>query len=271
MPRRGVYNWTGPVVKGLEEGVPYEVFYFDPVRGGRHAAGTVVNVGPLTQPFEGHSGALVLADGFADAAAATWRDYGTPTRREGGRLVGGKGMLTVVEGLTERDLMVAVEGRSDAEVGVVLRFQDPDRYLVALYSPLLKCIYLHDRQQGAWGAPLGRVEVPEIGPRVRLYAAAWGDYAAMVLSDGERTYLTPPVQVQNNDPGQVGLWMYQIGDRQEYDDFAVSRTAFAPPPGMADGAWPCFGDYRAPNVPCPQDWVLVMQRAGRRIAPPREQ
>ena len=41
-PKRGIYDWNGPVVKGLETNVPYAAFYFDPVRGTRSDLGPVV-------------------------------------------------------------------------------------------------------------------------------------------------------------------------------------------------------------------------------------
>jgi hypothetical protein len=40
-PKRGIYNWKGTVVKGLEPDKTYSAFYFDPVTGRRFAQGTV--------------------------------------------------------------------------------------------------------------------------------------------------------------------------------------------------------------------------------------
>ena len=84
------------------------------------------------------------------------------------------------------------------------------------------------------------------------------------MTDGKRTFSTPTVKVQNPAPGTTGVWLFLIGDRQEYGAFVVSRAQFAPSamasaePGTAM-AW--SGEYRTPNVPSPQDWVLVvMQR-----------
>jgi len=263
LPRRGVYNWTGPRVLGLEPEVIYHAFYADPARGRRFDLGCVVNPGAIPEPFTGHTEPLVFADPFGEADPEAWRDYGTPTQRRGGRLVGGKGMVTIVETLDEGDAMASAEANSDAEAGIILRFHSPEHYLVALYTPSLRAIYLHDRKDGAWGDQLGRVEVPEVGPRIRLTAAACGEYAAMVLTDGERTFRTPAVRVRNLTPGKVGLWLYQIGEQQEYGAFELSRTRFTPPATVtvepaAAMAW--SGDYRAPSVPSPQDWVLVMER-----------
>jgi hypothetical protein len=259
-PRRGIYNWAGTVVKRVERDVPYHAFYFDPVRGRRHDAGSFIHAGPPKKPFEDLAQPLLARDDFARANGAGWKDHGTPSTRRNGRLVGSKGMVTVLESVDQADVMTSVEASSNAEAGVLLRFHDPDHYLVALYSPLLKAIYIHDRRQGSYGEPLGKVDVPEIGPRFRLLAAASGDRAALVLTDGARTYATPVVRVTNVKPGKTGVWFFRIGERQEFGNFQVSRTAFAPEVARAAIQPIASDEYHAPPVPSPQDWVLVLER-----------
>jgi hypothetical protein len=178
-------------------------------------------------------------------------------------LVGGKGMVTVAEKISELDLMASVDANSDAEAGIILRFHDADNYLVALYSPLLKAIFLHDRKNGQWGEMLGRVDVPEVGPKIHLLAAACGESAALVLTDGKKTYHTATVKVGNVKKGKTGLWLFQIGERQEFGRFAVSATPFDPPKGPVEAKSPGVirtDEYHAPNLPSPQDWVLVLER-----------
>lgn len=275
LPRRNVYDWTGPVVLELERDVPYRAFYFNPTDAKRYDQGTVINVGPPPRPFEGHAGPLLFEDRFEGPDASAWEDVGTPTVREGGRLVAGKGMASVVARLHEADAMASAAADSDAEAGIILRFHDADNYVVGLYSPSLRKLFIHDRKDGRWGPNLGEVPVPEIGPRIRLAAAVCGKYAALVLTDGEKTHWTPIVEVANRTAGKAGLWLYQIGDRQEFDDFAVSRTRFAPaereapkraPPSPSEGhgaeVTRLHTDrYAAPRLPSPQDWVLVLERA----------
>ena len=41
LPRRGVYNWNGPLVKNLEPDVTWHAYYFDPATGRRFDQGTV--------------------------------------------------------------------------------------------------------------------------------------------------------------------------------------------------------------------------------------
>ena len=262
-PRRGIYNWDGTVVKRLERDAPYHVFYFDPATGRRFDQGTVMYAGPTPPPFAGHTTPLLFEDTFDNADTTSWKDYGTPTRRGNSRLVGGKGMATVVEKRSEADLMASADANSEAEAGIILRFHDADNYLVALYSPLLKSIFLHDRKNGQWGDKLGSVDVLAIGPKIHLLAAACGEFAALVLTDGQRTYTTPVVKVGNTTTGKTGLWFFQVGERQEFGRFAVSATPFDPPKGPVEARLPGVirtAEYHAPNLPSPQDWVLVLER-----------
>jgi hypothetical protein len=205
---------------------------------------------------------VIFADKFDGSDASAWKDYGTPTQRKDGHLVGGKGMVAILEKFNETNLMVSVDARSDAEAGIILRFHDFDHYLVALYTPMLKAIYIHDRKNGAWGEPLGEIAVPEIGPKIHLTAAACGEYAAVVLTDGKKTYATPSVKVTNVTRGKAGLWLFQIGERQEFDNVELSQTPFVPTKLEAAGKVHrvASDEFRAPNVPSPQDWVLVLQR-----------
>lgn len=263
-PRRTVYNWSGTTVKQIERDVPYHAFYFNPWNGNRHDLGTFVNAGPGRRPFEGHTMPLLSSNRFDGTDSSVWKDHGTPTTRSEGRLVGGKGTVTVLETINEADLMASVQARNDAEAGIILRFHDPGHYLVALYTPSLKAIYLHDRKNGEWGEPLGKVNVPDIGPNIQLTAAACGEYAAMILTDGTNTFYTPIVKVANTTPGKAGLWLFQIGEKQEFSRFEVSRARFVPEKNAAgnQGHRMIPSDtYQTAAVPSPQDWVLVLQRA----------
>ena len=41
MPRRNIYNWSGPVVKNLDPSVNWQVFYFDPATGRKFDQGII--------------------------------------------------------------------------------------------------------------------------------------------------------------------------------------------------------------------------------------
>lgn len=265
-PRRNVYDWNGPVVKQIERDVPYHAFYVNPTDGKKYDLETFVRSGPLPRAF-GEIGAnnhspLLFEDRFDGGNTTAWRDYGSTSHRENGKLIGSKQMVTVVEKVRETDVMAGADANSDAEAGIILRFHDRENYIVALYSPLFKTIFIHDRRNGQWGANLGEVPVPEIGPKIQITAAASGDYAAMSLTDGMRTYNAPVVKVSNTTAGKAGVWLFQIGNRQEFGNFRISKAHFDPPKlPTRRTIW--NEEYKAPALPSPQDWVLVMEPVKR--------
>jgi len=262
------YQWGSAVVRGLEAHAAYHAYYADPVSGKRYELGTMVEP-TVDAPF--------LKDSFQTNSG--WKDYGSPSERRSGTLLGTKGMVTVLPSVTERDAQISVGARSDAEAGIILRFQDPSHYVVALYSPSLHAIYFHDRRNSEWGSPLGQINIPALGPHIRLTVTAVGEYAALTISDGTQTFSTPTVQLSNNTPGPIGLWHYQIGDSQDFDSFQISKARLDPiKPGPVEnpleihdnpGVVPGFvvpkvtfildHTYHPPRLPAPQDWLLVLE------------
>jgi hypothetical protein len=97
---------------------------------------------------------------------------------------------------------------------------------------------------------------------ISTLGVACDDYSAMVITDGIKTYSTPSVKVSNDSSGRVGLWLFQVGERQEYDNFELSQTPFVPSKLEVTRNMHRMGpdEFRAPNVPSPQDWVLVLER-----------
>ena len=95
--------------------------------------------------------------------------------------------------------------------------------------------------------------------------ASWKTtYGGTDWADGTKTYYTPTVKVSNLAGGPVGLWLYQIGDRQEFSNFELSRAQFVPiqRESTKQGHALLWADeYKAPALPSPQDWVLVLERA----------
>jgi hypothetical protein len=277
-PRRNIYNWKGTVVKQLESDVEYKVFYFDPATGRRFDKGTTKGLtkagtsSGLVANFDGHKKPLLFADSFGGSAvgieakgdASAWKDYGTPTQRKDGKLTGGKDLLSLVEKVSGKDQMVTVDAKSSAEAGVVLRFQNANNYVVAFYSPQFKGITIHDRRNGKRGETLGMIKTPGIGADIRLTAAVTGEYAALLVSDGKKSWRTPAVKVSNTKAGKSGLWFYQIGEQQNFDNFKVSATTFTPKPAGETGK-AFLVDYRAPDLPSPQDWILVLERSDKPV------
>jgi hypothetical protein len=96
-----------------------------------------------------------------------------------------------------------------------------------------------------------------------LTAAVHGEYAAMIISDGSETWYTPTVKVSNVTSGKPGLWLYQVGDHQEFRNFELSKADFKPqisPVAARVQTILTTDEYHAPALPSPQDWVLVLER-----------
>lgn len=263
-PRRNVYNWNGTLVKNIELDVPYHSFYFNPTNGKRYDNGTFISAGAPAKLIKGHTKPLLFEDRFEGVDALAWKDYGTASQRKDGRLVGGMNMTTIYEKVNETDLMASVDANSDAEAGIILRFHDADNYVVGIYSPSLKEIFFHDRKNGQWGDRLGAMNVAGIGPKIHLAAAACGDYSTLTVTDGKNSWNTPAVKLGNVTSGKAGVWHFQVGDRQEFGNFELSGTPFTP--GKIDNNREMAesvinsSEYRAPRLPSPQDWVLVLER-----------
>ena len=262
-PRRTIYNWKGAVVRGVETDVNYTAYYFDPATGRRFDAGEVKVFTNNLNELQGHTQPLLYEDDFDRVAVgfkpkgnvAEWRDYGTPTLRENGVLVGGKGMLTILESVEKKDVVVScAKVKSDAEAGLVMRFQDADNYIVALYSPGWKNrVFLYDRQIGEYGSAIGSIDVGDIGEEFTMTAAISGEYATIIISDGTRTWRTPPAKINNTKQGKTGLLVNRIGEKQEFGKFEVSAMG-------SDDAKDGTGLFLAPDLPSPQDWVLVLEK-----------
>ncbi len=278
-PNRSTYDWTGPRIKHLEEGIAYEAFYFDPATSRRFDLGTIKRVADHPCPFDVHTGEVILEDQLEQPVG--WEDLGKPSEHRevpsGVATEKGEGWrawqtnrVSVHAETREKDVMVSVEAGSHAETGIVIRFQDLENYVVGLSNPTLKAIYFLERRNGSvmpfftYRIPhLGIVDVPETGVSFTLTAAACGDYVAMRLDDGGRSVHTPPVKIQNLHSGQLGVWRSDIGEPQHYRKFKVSKSPFdTPPEDVKEKGVHLIrsGEDTAPSIPSPQDWVLVLAR-----------
>jgi hypothetical protein len=275
---RSVYDWTGPRVRVLEEGSVYKAYYFDPVTGRRFDQGIFRKAADHAVPFAGHTQPLLLADETGEGEAWELLGKATRSRRVSVGVATDKGeesacpinRVSVHQSINRKDVMVSVEAGSQAEAGIVLRFQDLRNHLLALYSPELKAIFFFQRRGGSvtefftYRIPhWGMVDVPEVGERFTLTAAVCGEYVAMTLDDGQRRYHTPPVKVTNCLEGRIGLWRGAVELPQEYRNLRVSETPFPmPQPDVVQPGVQLMrsGEDVGPSVPSPQDWVLVLER-----------
>jgi hypothetical protein len=155
--------------------------------------------------------------------------------------------------------------------------QDKGDCLLAIYSPEMKGIWIHERQNGEYGRRLGFVAVPAIGPKFRMTAEAHGAMASLTLTDGERIYRTLPVKLTQARTGGAGVWTEPLaceagafgachsdtGKRaktaeQVFDNFVIEgirgNRVDANDNIVIRNAW------RAPLLPVSHDWVLVLER-----------
>lgn len=264
-PKRNIYDWNGPVVRGVETDVDYTAYYFDPATGRRFDAGEVKVFTNNLNEFQGHTQPLLYEDDFdrvavgfqAKGNATNWKDYGTISLRENGVLVGKKDLLTILENVEVKNVVVSCDKvRNDAEAGIILRFKDADNYIVALYRPIpgwKKQVFFLERKNGEYSSPLGMIEVADIDEEFKMTAAVSSEYATLIVSDGTREWRVPPVKISNVKEGKTGLYLHQFGEKQEFGRFEVS--------GMnSDVTQEGTGLYLAPDIPSPQDWVLVMEK-----------
>jgi hypothetical protein len=135
--------------------------------------------------------------------------------RDGRFRITGKTMATA-EGLNAKEVQVAVDAQSDGEAGIVLRFRDPDNFLLAICAN--RSIYFHEVVKGDYGPMLARIPVEDLGPKIHLAAKVKDTEATLTVSDGRKS-LTTRHQVKHClEAGRVGLFQNQT-PRQEFDNF----------------------------------------------------
>ncbi len=271
-PCFSLFCGTPPTVLGLEEGVRYRAYYWEPTLGVKF------DLGVIERP---HPGDVLMSDKFENGDRSEWTDYGDKSSREAGHLSANKALLSMVKGVTEQNLVASVTAHSDADAEIVLRFHDPDNYLAAVYSPKTQTVYLIDREKGTDGPPLGSMQVAKLGSEFRLSAEVRGKWAVVSADDGHETYTSQIVPVTDATAGGVGL--KSEGGSQEFANFEVRKSAELVKDeqlerklydahgvyrGELKGAgWDDFGKekvilldaYRPNQLPMPQDWILVLE------------
>jgi hypothetical protein len=128
------------------------------------------------------------------------------------------GAVAVRENLKVKDVTVSVEAQNKGQGGILLRYQDRDTYLVALYAAPDHSIMFYEVSGGLWGPhwgePLAAKKVPNLGDKVKLEAKVQGSSATFTISDGAQSASTTHTLQKINDAGTVGLIHY-AGDRPQ--------------------------------------------------------
>lgn len=262
-----VYKPIGPLVVNLENDVTYRAAYFDPATGRKYELGKLVR--PALKQ--------ICEDSFSTDLGSDWTVARGKAHAQDGTMAAQGQLWALRKDVNEADVLVTAKAGSDAEAGVLLRYRDPDNTILAVYSPTAKGIWFHDVQNGDFGPRLGFMEVPEIGPNVELVAETHGSSASLTITDGQHTFRTSPVVFSNNRAGSVGLWSQPMvceggisgggchllqdnaGDtKQSFSDFHASSITGIPVDANLNLV--VLNDWRAPNLPISQDWVLVLER-----------
>jgi len=263
------YDPLGPLVTNIENGVTYHASYVDPISGEKHKLGTLVR--PRTS--------VLFEDSFDGGRKPEWTDLGEKTTVQTGEVLADKSTWMILNGVKESDVIVSVESGSNAETGLILRAQNAENCLVAVYSPVMKGVWIHERRQGDYGPRMGFTAVPEVGSKIQLVGEVHGTVASLTISDGKHIYRTAPVKVASTRAGSVGLWAERLeckegragacrtatGDRahlgQHFDNFRVQVIEQIPVEASENIV--ILNAWRAPLLPVSQDWVLLLERQPR--------
>ena len=273
-----------PTVFGLERGVRYRAFYWEP------SLGVKIDLGCVECPA---TGALILEDRFNAGRELTWIERGSPSKRHNGRLLMSGDSRLVLDNVRETDLVVAVDARADAGAGLILRYQDDDNYVAAVYCASQRNIQIIERKNAVAGRPLGITATTALGADIRISAEVRNEMAAMSITDGQSTYATPIVRLGQVQVGSVGLMHCAEAAAQSFANFELRRSptlvhdhhlekdlydarglyrgrlagpAFDHHP--ARSGWDNYGRnkhillgaYRPERLPFQGDWVLVMEK-----------
>jgi hypothetical protein len=189
-----------PTISGLELGVRYHAYYWEP------SSGMKVDLGTVERPMPG---GLI----YDSRSAQTHKDL---------RALGRK--LAVVDGVDEANLVATVEIPSDADVSLLLRVKNMDNFLAATYSGKERALYLMEHKQGVSGPPLGRVSVSADEGIFRLSAEARKEKAIASIEIAGKTISTPIVTIANTGAGSAGLMHDGDADLQNFVDFELRHS-----------------------------------------------
>jgi hypothetical protein len=264
---------AAPTVLGLESGVRYRAYFWEPTLGIKIDLGSVERPAP---------GSIFRTSKFDESDKPNWIQVGTKTLFSDGRMSASGYSVVIANGVNETDLVASVDGRRDANAGLVFRYHDVDNYLAAVYSPKEKSVYLVERKKGVDGHPLSITPATAIGPNFRLSAEVRGKWAAVSISDGEHTVTSSIVLISNTTAGGAGLRHEDDGIQQSFANFELRKSPALVTDGHletkvydAKGGYrgdlkgPGWDDlatekiilldaYRPVRLPMSQDWVLVL-------------
>lgn len=266
---------TAPTVLGLETGVQYRALYWEPMLGIK------IDLGNVERP---PSGSLIPTGRFGTGDNSNWSNSGTDIRFDSGAMSSPGRSLTTFNGVSQADLVASVDAKSTSNAALVLRYHDRDNYIAAEYSRNAKTIYLVEHKKGADGVILGNTPASAIGAAIHLSAEVRGKWAEVSVSDGAHTYTSSIVPITDTTAGSAGLLHDDDGNEQRFTHFELRNSPPLPADGPIDrkiydaqgkyrgelkgrgwdDLWAdkiiLLDSYRPPQLPIPQDWVLILNR-----------
>jgi hypothetical protein len=278
MPNFGTWRRTPPTILGLEPGVKYHAFLWEP------SLGTLVDLGAVERPPPGE---LIFNDQLITSDSSNWMDerlVGTVTTEAS--KTPSLEVASIRRNFNETNIVASVAMRHDSFAALLLRYHDRANYVMAVYSPQKKSVYLSEHKNGADNGAMGSVPVPSLSGSIRLSAELRDEKGAASVSDGQHTYTTAIVDVSNINAGSVGVLSdSDVGidnfearksppliadkylERKLYDAQGEYRGDLVGPSlGTTISGWDNFGKnkhllldaYLPETLPTAGDWILVL-------------
>jgi hypothetical protein len=283
VPAIGLYPPPPPTILGLEPGRRYHAFWWEPSTGTRFDLGTV------ERPS---LGSALFEDAFTKDEA--WELFKTGNKAVPDIGISETETFRILRGVRESSVVATVEATSAAGAVLILRYQDHNNFIAAIYSPERAALFVVERRDGAYGPPMGKIAIQGIGEAISLSMEVRGAQAAAKVTDGARTYTTPIIDVSQVAPGSAGvmcrggdlahqyanfrLWQSPTPvndvrlDRRLSDSRGVHRGDLVGTSRTVGGkgipGWSSFGiekhilldAYRPERLPSTGDWILVLER-----------
>lgn len=220
VPYFGLLNFTltqPPTVLGLEDGVRYHAYYWEP------SLGIKFDLGSVEKPLPGK---LIREDKFTPDSKDSWISTAQVSPRFHDRLtVNGRSIL-LLKDVDGTDFVAAVDVCSDADAALLLHYQDDGNYLAAVYSSREKAVYLAERKNGRDGPARSHtpVDVDATSATIRLMAEVRDNTAAAAVLDGNKIYSTAIENVASPVRGAVGLMHQEAATTQSFVDFELRAS-----------------------------------------------
>jgi len=216
IPYFSPYTRQMPTVLGLEPGVRYHAYYWEPSLGIR------IDLGMIERPKPGR---VIFADAMTRNVRTDWKIQGKDNfARSAGRWVlnGDVTMRLSVASLT--DFVISANAKGTAFAGMLLRYQDENNYVAAIFDPGSKSAYIRKRTNGDDSAPLGRATFDQVGAVVQMRAEIRGDKAMVSIADGNQVIRSRIADVGTGQAGSAGLIYRGTGGSQSFWNFELRSS-----------------------------------------------